>query len=190
MRRLALPLAFAAVALLGCPDRPLDEAKALAARGEHAEAGARFLAAAKADPANLAAWDGAVESYCRAAADVGRCMEVLDLELEVLGNLQRHRDALSEALERRARARLSQGMVDAALEDVARAEKAAPERAAVQVVRARALIMRGERAAAVEALERARKLDPEDREVDQVLELVPSVPEDDPDAPSEGFGGK
>jgi tetratricopeptide (TPR) repeat protein len=189
VRRLAclsLPLTLA---LVGCPDRPLEVAKSLAAQGQHAEAGARFLEVAKADPADLAAWDGAVEAFCHRLHDVGRCMETLDLELELLGNLQRHRDALSEALERRARDRIAQGMVDAGLADLDRAEKAAPERAAVQVVRARALIMRGERAAALAALERARKLDPEDPEVDEVLRLVPSLPADDPGAPTEGFGG-
>ena len=51
------------------------------------------------------------------------------LELEMLGNINRHREALSVALEKRARLRLEKGMAKGALMDLARAIKASPWRA-------------------------------------------------------------
>lgn len=166
----------------------MHEARALVEAGEYRRAGDAFLALAKADPANLGAWDGAVQLWCKDQINVGECMKVLDLELRLLGNLQRHRDALSEVLERRARARLEQGLVAAALEDLARAEKAAPERASVHAVRARAYMMQGESERMLDALRRAKRLDPKLAEADALYRLVPSGQSDDL-RPEAAFGG-
>ena len=173
-REQILWLPFGFLILAACPDRQLDDARSLLEAGKLDEAGRAFVALARADPANLAAWDGAVQVWCRDQINVGECMSVLDLELKLLGNLQRHRDALSEVLERRARARLEQGLIDAAFADLARAEKAAPERASVYVAQARAHMMRGDRAAMLEALDRAKKRDPGLAEADALYRIVPS----------------
>jgi len=182
----SLPLALA---LAGCPSSEMEDAKALAAGGRYLEAGAAFKDIARADPANLAAWDGAIDAFCRKEVRVGECMGVLDLELELLGNLDRHADALSEALDARARARLEQGLVDPALADLARAEKAAPDRAPVLVTKARALIMKGQSEAALEALYRAKKIDPSFAEADEVFRLVPKEDTKPHAPPEEQFGG-
>lgn len=175
--------------LLGCPSSQMDDARALAANGQHEAAGDAFLRIARADPANLGAWDGAIEAFCEEEIRVGRCMEVLDLELDLLGTVERHRDALSEALEGRARARLAKGLVDAALEDLARAERAAPNRPDVLVTRARALVAKGDREGALEALYRAKKIDPDHAEADEVFGLVPKAPTPAAPAPDDRFGG-
>src|SRR5688572_18422737 len=102
--------AWIALLLSACPSSPLAEAEALEQRGELEAAAQQYLRIAKADPANLAAWDRAIEIQCRRRIDVGACIGILDLELDLIGSLQRHHDALGEVLERRARARLDQGM--------------------------------------------------------------------------------
>ncbi|MEL7372300.1 MAG: tetratricopeptide repeat protein [Myxococcota bacterium] len=158
-----------------CPDGQLADARRLAQAGRTEEAGAAFVALAKADPANLAAWDGAVQLWCHDQINVGECMSVLDLELQLLGNLQRHRDTLSEVLERRARARLAQGMVDAALTDLERAIKAAPERATVYTARARAFMMMGRSEEGRLALRTARKLQPKLTEIDELYRSMPAA---------------
>ncbi len=175
------PWACLAFLLAACPERPLDQAHRLAGEGRWEAAGEAYLAVAKADPASLGAWDGAVEAWCQRLANVGQCLSVLDLELDLLGNLNRHADALAEALERRARARLEQGLAQPALDDLARAEMAAPERASVLVAKARALIALGKSQAAKEALHQAKKLDPRNAEADQ---LWPELPDE------EHFGGE
>lgn len=169
----------------GCTATPIEVADALARDGKKVEALAAFKAIAKKDPAHLAAWDRAVALACRELVDVGECLGVLDLELELLGKLDRHHDALGEVLERRARARVEQGLLDAALDDLARAERAAPERAGVFVVRALALVARGERAAAKVALERAAVLDPQAPGLSAAAARVEGMAADD--AP---FGGE
>lgn len=168
-----------------CTQTPIEAAHALARDGKKVEALAAFKAIAKKDPAHLAAWDRAVALACRELVDVGECLGVLDLELELLGKLDRHHDALGEVLERRARARVEQGLLDAALDDLARAERAAPERAGVFVVRALALVARGERAAAKVALERAAVLDPQAPGLSAAAARVEGMAADD--AP---FGGE
>lgn len=185
-----LPLLLLPSLLCGCPSSEMDDAKALAAQGRFLEAGETYRRIARTDPANIAAWDGAVDAFCRREVRVGECMGVLDLELELLGNLERHADALSEALETRARARLEQGLVEPALADLARAEKAAPDRPPVLVTKARALIAKGDREAALEALYRAKKLDPEVAGADEVFQLVPKPPAAAEPSPDEQFGGQ
>lgn len=170
-------------ALAGCPDRPLDRGAELEAKGQLTEAGELYVELVKLDPANLPAWDRAVELWCKKKVDVGQCMNVLDLELDKLGNLARHHDALAEVLELRARARIEQGIVDAALSDLDRAERASPKRATLYTARARALIHVGRRADAVTALKRARDLEPTNAEIEELLKLLPE------DAPDDGFGG-
>ncbi len=162
------------IGLAGCPEHPLDDARRLEREGQLREAGRRYLAAARQDPANLAAWDGAVELICRREADVGGCLEVLDLELSLLGNLQRHRDVLAEVLERRASARLEQGLVDAALEDLERADRASPDRPGVLVARAQALMAKGRGSEALQALTRARRLDPRNAKIQALLGALPT----------------
>lgn len=178
-------LALALVLAGGCTQTPIEAADALARDGKKVEALAAFKAIAKKDPAHLAAWDRAVALACRELVDVGECLGVLDLELELLGKLDRHHDALGEVLERRARARVDQGLLDAALDDLARAERAAPERAGVFVVRALALVARGERAAARASLERAAVLDPQAPGLSAAAARVEGMAADD--AP---FGGE
>lgn len=173
------------VALAGCAERPLEAAEALYASGDSAGAIKAFKAIARRDPAHLAAWDRAVQIACRDKVDVGECLGVLDLELELLGKLDRHHDALAEVLERRARARIDEGLLDAALDDLARAENAAPGRAGVQVARALALVARGDRAGAVGALERAARIDPHAPGMAAVHARVAGLSADD--AP---FGGE
>ncbi|MCB9654752.1 MAG: tetratricopeptide repeat protein [Deltaproteobacteria bacterium] len=172
---LATVVAWAAASTLlaGCPSSDVHRARSLETAGKLEEAAALYLAAAKADPANLAAWDGAVETSCRKSTHVGACLNVLDLELNTIGTLERHQDALGEVLEARARARLEQGLVEAALDDLDRAEKAAPNRASVHVVRARAAMMRGDREGAIASITRARTLDPASEEANEVLKALP-----------------
>ncbi len=158
----------------------MNKAKELEQLGQLKEAADRYWSIAKDDPANLGAWDGAVRIWCKLDINVGRCMEVLELELDVLGNLQRHQDALSEVLELRARARMEQGLANAALSDLVRSEKAAPERASVLIAKARALVMLGRRKDAIAALDRARKLEPKNVELQEVTRMLPQ---------EEGFGG-
>ncbi len=179
------------LATLGCPDRRLADARALVEAGRYEEAGDAFVRLAKTDPANLGAWDGAVQLWCRDQVNVGRCMTVLDLELQLLGSLQRHRDALSEVLERRGRARLEKGLVEAALKDFDRAVSAAPERPSVHTARARVFMMRGETNAMLEALDRAKKLAPKHVEADELYQLVPTDASDasTQDGVNDGFGG-
>lgn len=180
MRRAFAPFLVTVAAISGCPDDTLDRARTLEAEGRFQEAGDLYVYLAKKDPANLGAWDGAVELWCTKQVNVGECMGVLDLELEILGNLQRHHDALSEVLERRARARIEAGMAKAALPDLDRAQKAAPERASVYCARARALIALGSAVEARAALDHAKKLDPQNTEADELYAELPS---------EAGFGG-
>lgn len=178
---------FAVTALLGltaCPERPLEAGKKLEESGRFAEAGELYLHTAKEDPANLAAWDAAVDLWCRRQINVGECMTVLDVELQLLGTLDRHQDALAEVLELRARARLEQGLVEAALADLDRAEKAAPNRATVWVAQARCYLALGKADEAERLLDRAKKKDPHLAEADELLRTLPRAP-----APEEGFGG-
>jgi tetratricopeptide (TPR) repeat protein len=170
--------------LAACPDRSMDDAAALQKAGRTHEAAAAYFAIAKRDPANLAAWDQAIELWCRRLVDVGQCLGVLDVEKDRLGNLTRHKDALAEVLEGRARARLDQGLANAALEDLERAEKASPLKSSVFVVRAKAMVSLGRRREAIEALTRARTLDPENEEANA---LIPSLPDEAPS--EEPFGG-
>lgn len=167
----------------------MEQAKDLSRQGSHPQAGELFFAIAKSDPANLGAWDGAIDSFCRKEARVGRCMDVLDYELQVLGNLERHKDALGEALEARARARLEQGLLEAALSDLDRSDRAAPGRPATLVLRARALLMQGQRQPALDALYKAKKLDPNFEEADEVFELVPDEVPGAQRPPEAAFGG-
>ncbi|MEQ9499026.1 MAG: tetratricopeptide repeat protein [Deltaproteobacteria bacterium] len=170
-----------AMTLTGCPDDSLDRARKLEAEGRIREAGELYQHIAKKDPANLGAWDGAVDLWCNKHVDVGACMGVLDLELDLLGNVERHRDALSEVLELRARARAENGMAQAALTDLERAEKAGPERPTVYTAKARVLMMLGRPDEAHDALDVAKRLDPNNAEADALYKELPSK---DP-----GFGG-
>jgi tetratricopeptide (TPR) repeat protein len=180
--RAAPTLSLLALALAGCPDRPIDRAHALEREGKLEEAARLYVAIVKEDAANLEAWDQAIDLWCRKIVHVGQCISVLDLELDRLGNLTRHKDALAEVLEKRARARLEQGLIDPALEDLTRARKASPLRSSLYVAEARAFGMRGQRKEAVEALEQAKALDPKNQEAD---ELAASLPGED----DEPFGG-
>ncbi len=166
--------------LCACPSHSINKAKELEQLGQLKEAADRYWAIVKDDPANLGAWDGAVRIWCRLDINVGRCMETLELELDILGNLQRHQDALSEVLELRARARMDQGMANAALSDLVRSEKAAPERASVLIAKARALVMLGRRKDAALYGRRATELEPKNVELDEVTRMLPQ---------EEGFGG-
>jgi tetratricopeptide (TPR) repeat protein len=168
------------VGLLGCPDKPLEKARALEKNGKIAEAAEVYLATAKADKANLAAWDGAVRIWCQELAKIDRCLDILDLELNTLGKLTRHQNHLSEALEKRARIRLTQGLTKSALMDLKRAQKAGPLRASVYVGQAKAYSAIGVRHLAVQALARARQLDPHNKEADEIARQLPD---------EEGFGG-
>lgn len=181
---------FAAL-LAGCPDRPLDRARALEEKGDLREAGELYVDAAKADPANLAAWDAAIELWCRKSFNVGECMGVLDLELKLLGNVERHKEALSEVLELRARARSEQGLIDAALSDLDRAQRAMPNRSTVYSARARALLKQGLREEALTALKRARELDRKNAEVDELAKAIAEKKTaEKPKAGEEKFGGQ
>ncbi|MCK6546614.1 tetratricopeptide repeat protein [Myxococcota bacterium] len=183
-RALPIVLASTLAVLAGCPDRPLDRGAELEAKGQLTEAGELYVELVKRDPANLPAWDRAVDVWCRKKVDVGQCMNVLDLELDKLGNLERHHDALAEVLELRARARIEQGIVDAALSDLDRATKASPKRASLYTARARALIHVGRRDDAVTALKRAKELDATSPEIEELLKLLPGDTAD-----TDGFGG-
>ncbi len=189
-RRLASVWPLVLAGLLGCPDSPLEQAQAAEKAQKFQEAGEHYIAAAKAHPANLATWDGAVEIFCKKEVRVGRCLEVLDMELKLLGNLDRHVHVASGALDRRARARLDQGMVQAASSDIERAERLGPPPAPVLVTKARILLAKGDRSEAVELLVRAKKLDSQNREAETLLqELSVNPGAEDPPEP-EGFGGK
>jgi tetratricopeptide (TPR) repeat protein len=173
-----------AVLLTACPAHPVEDGKKLEAEGRFAEAGETYLTAAKDDPANLAAWDAAIDLWCKKQINVGECMTVLDVELQLLGNLERHTEALAEVLEMRARARLENDLVDAAIEDLDRAIKAAPNRASTYVALARCQIRRGQNALALEALTKAKRIDPKQSEADELLKTLPSGPGE------ETFGGE
>jgi tetratricopeptide (TPR) repeat protein len=189
MRGARLAVLSLIAAVVGCSQKDIDRAQALAAKGQLREAGELYVEIARSDGANLAAWDGAIDVWCRKSTNVGECMNVLDLELKVLGNLERHKDALSEVLELRARARLEQGLIAPALDDLDRAEKAMPTRSSVLTARARALLRQQEWSPATEALRRAKELDPSNPEIEELLAAIakarPSKPHDD-----EGFGGE
>jgi tetratricopeptide (TPR) repeat protein len=175
------PLLGIAVVLFGCPDKPLDQARTLEKQGDKAAAAEAYFAAAKADRANLGAWDGAVRIWCQELAKIDRCLGVLDLELTTLGKLTRHQDHLSEALEKRARIRLTQGLTKSALMDLKRAQQAGPMRASVYVAQAKAYNALGVRHLALKALARARQLDPRNPEANEVAKQLPD---------EEGFGGE
>lgn len=182
---------------IGCADRLLEHADRLAEQGRHLQAGESYLAVARTHPALLAAWDGAIHAFCHQEVRVGRCLEVLDLELSILGPVPRHRDVLSATLERRARHRLEQGLVDAALEDLDRAQRAGPERASVYSARARALAARGDLEGAREQLAEATRREPKLAEANQLIEELFSDPTRpytadrtvDDDGPDDEFGG-
>lgn len=174
----------------GCPSDPLQAARQHERAGDLDLAGEAYLQAAKADPALLAGWDGAVRIFCRQQSDVGRCLAVLDFELELLGRVERHADALAEALEQRARARLETGLVDAARSDLLRAEKVAPTRSTVHTALARVALASGQPVQARQRLERARELEPSLAELEELWDLTrtstPSAsapPAPDPSAP-------
>ncbi len=176
--------------LMGCTSNTVDVARRHERLGDIHRAATLYLAAAKRDPANLAAWDGAVRTRCTLGTDVGRCLGVLDLELDLLGNVVRHRDALANVLEARARARLTQGLVKSALEDLARAARAAPNRATLYTARAKAHTMLGHNAEALEALLLARKLDPHNQEANLLFREIPTqAPARDDDPSDQTFGG-
>jgi tetratricopeptide (TPR) repeat protein len=171
-----------------CPSRDLDRARELEAEGHLREAGEAYVDIAKKDPANLAAWDAAIELWCKKSTNVGECMSVLDLELDRLGNLDRHKSALSEVLELRARARLEQGLTEAALADLDRAERAMPNRSTVFTARARALLKQSDKDAVVEALKRAKELDAANPEIEDILREM-NAPKPIRAPSGEGFGG-
>jgi tetratricopeptide (TPR) repeat protein len=174
---------WALVLLAGCPARPFAEAEALEEAGDLEGAAALYVRHAKADPADLAAWDRAIEIQCKRRIDVGACIGILDLELDLIGSLERHHDALSEVLERRARARLEQGMAEAALEDLARAQKASPSKVSVLVAKAKAYAGLGKGREAREALEAARRIEPGNAEMNEFFADLPPHPDD-------SFGGE
>lgn len=161
-----------AASLLGCPSDPLDLPRRLEAEGAWDEAGDAYLAAAKADPAHLAAWEGAVRIFCREQRNVGRCLAVLDYELDLLGRVDAHADALAEALEDRGRARLERGLVEAARSDLERAQAVAPHRASVHAALARVHLARGRLTEAKARLRRARELRPDLPELESLWPLV------------------
>jgi tetratricopeptide (TPR) repeat protein len=174
MRKLAGMAAVVALSTptLGCPRDPLAEARNLERDGRTDEAAESYLDAARADPALMAAWDGAARLACGDRADISGCLEVLDTELELLGQVERHGELLAEALERRGRARLAQGLVHAALEDLTRAQEVAPERPSIFAAQARAYLMQGRRVEAKERIEQARKRDPSLEELSELHELM------------------
>ena len=176
--------------LVGCPADPLEEARRLEEL-DPAASSAAYLQAARADPANLAAWDAAVRLRCEERVDVARCLDVLDLELELLGTVQRHHDALSRALEKRARLRMKRGLLEAARSDLERAKEAGPERASVRAALAKLALMLGETSAARAALEEARMRQPDHPELEELYRLLapPREAEASPPSAEEGFGG-
>ncbi|MCC7386848.1 MAG: tetratricopeptide repeat protein [Deltaproteobacteria bacterium] len=161
------------IALAACPASPFEEAERLEKADQTREAAAAFRAIAGSDPANLAAWDRAVALYCRKLIDVGECTKTLDLELRLLGKLDRHREVLSEVLEERARARLDEGLAKTALMDLERAMQAGPGRASVHSARAKVYLSLGEWEMAQQALEKARALDPNHAESQELIKLLP-----------------
>lgn len=109
--------------IAACARGDLDAARRLEAEGRLRAAGAAFQRLAESDPANLAAWDGAVRIWCRRLAAVGRCAAVLGEERARIGRVERHEAALFDALVGRAHARIDAGLIAAAADDIARAEK-------------------------------------------------------------------
>lgn len=176
------PLCFGLI-LTACPSRGIDGARALEQAGKLAEAAAAYKEVATKETQNLAAWDRAVDLTCDKLGHIDECAQLLDLELSLLGSLTRHRDALSSALEKRARARIDQGLADAAIGDLDRAIKASPWRATVYAARAKAHAMLGRRASAEADIKKAKELDPALAEGD---ELAFDLPAPDPEP---GFGG-
>ncbi|MGF1511765.1 MAG: tetratricopeptide repeat protein [Myxococcota bacterium] len=187
----------AALNTVGCPSDPLAAARHLEHEGRLEEAAAAFVRVARSDPANLAAWDGAVRIQCETRIDVSACLNVLDLELDLLGNLHRHHDTLATSLEKRARARLEKGFVGAAAEDLERARAAAPSKASVWAALARVHLARGRLAEARGALEEARRREPRWPELEMLYRWLhaatASAAASRPEAAShrqeEGFGG-
>jgi tetratricopeptide (TPR) repeat protein len=175
-----------AVTLLGCPSDPLLKARRLQDDGQLVAAAHAYLAVARRDPALLAAWDGAVDIQCRTRVDVAACLSVLDLELELLGTLQRHHDALASSLEARARARLLRGLVDAAQADLERAMAAAPDVGSIRAALARVALARGDRALARRRLREARDRDPR---LPELEELFSTVHDEGAASDEHGFGG-
>lgn len=175
-------LAAAWTLLIACPSDPLAKARKLEAEGERAAATSAYLAQARRDPANLHAWDRAAALACNDGG-VARCLQVLDLELELLGKVERHADLLAQALERRGRARLEQGLVESALEDLTRSQEVGPDRASVFAAQAKAYLMLGRRVEARERLSQVELRDPELAELRALralMEAEPSVEEADP----------
>jgi len=164
----------------------MDVAAKMHQAGDAKGAAALYKTIAKSDPANLAAWDLAIDIACRELADVGECLGILDFELELLGKIDRHHDVLGEALEKRARARLEQGMNDAALADLERAVKAGAERPTVYTALTAVLLARGDKRGAAEALKIAIKLDPKLPEIGPLHARVEGSTVTAADAP---FGG-
>jgi tetratricopeptide (TPR) repeat protein len=162
-----------AIGLWGCPEDPVKTAHDLSTSGAHQAAGEAYVDAARRDPANVAAWDGAVEVWCRTLIDVDECLRVLELEMEILGNFQRHRDVLSEVLEARARARLERGLLSAALSDLDRAEHAAPERTSVLTARAAVWMRMKDWDQAQAAIDRALRQDPNHPEAKGLANRLP-----------------
>ncbi len=171
------------LALFGCPSRGIDGARKLENEGKLAEAAAAYKEVATKETQNLAAWDRAVDLTCDKLGRIDECAQLLDLELSILGSITRHRDALSSALEKRARARTEQGLPDAAIQDLDRAQKASPWRATVYAARARAHAMLGHRNSAEHDIEKAKEIDPTLAEGDALAFELPA-----PD-PEPGFGG-
>ncbi|MBI2376633.1 MAG: hypothetical protein HYV07_21735 [Deltaproteobacteria bacterium] len=172
-----------ALCLCACPDRGIDAAKDLEQAGKLDEAAEAYRELAKNEPNNLAAWDRAVDLTCVKLVKIDACAQLLDVELELLGSIARHRDALSTSLESRARARMEQGLPDAALLDLDRAQKASPWRASVHAARAKVHAMLGHRASAEADIKKAKEIDPTLAEGDALAFELP-----DPD-PEPGFGG-
>lgn len=182
MRRLRL---IGLCLLYGCPDAPLSAATQAEAAGQTDRAAELYLAQAKRDPANLKAWDGAVRIRCTQQARIGACLSVLDLELKLLGAVDRHAQALSATLEQRAQQRLEAGLLDPALSDLDRAQRISPQRAAPWVLRARVYMARGQRAEALKAILQARSLDPNNPDATALMAQLPSeAPFGGPSTPS------
>lgn len=163
---------FACSTLWGCPDDPLAEARKLERDRQLAEAAAAYLEVARADPAHLAAWDAAARIHCRERRSISDCLQLLDLELELLGQVERHGALLAEALEARGRARLKQGMVHAALEDLTRSQEVAPDRASIFLAQARAYLMQGRQVEAEERIRQARRREPGHPELDELESMI------------------
>lgn len=179
MRRWLL-LSFTA-ALIACPDRGLDRAEQALAAGRFDEAGEAYLNLARRDPAMLAAWDGAIQVWCVKQVRIGRCLEVLDLEIQKLGVVARHQKVLTRALASRAEARLRQGLFEAAASDLDRAENAGPPDAWVLRLRAEIWMAKGDPVKARAALKDAAELEPDHPDLRRLLDALPE---------DEGFGAQ